>query len=87
MIMVEDLCDSYLWGDSLCIVQDEEDKASQIMHMDLVYALAFGTIIAADGSGAEHGLAGSSSNTWEVQTHVFRVSLSISLMEYITGGY
>jgi hypothetical protein len=53
--------------------------------MDSVYALvAFATIIAADGSGAEHGLAGSLSNTWEVQNHVVRVSANISLMEYIT---
>jgi len=64
-----------------------EDKASQIAHMDSVYALAFAIIIAAGGSGAEHGLAGSLSNTWEVQNHVVRVSVNISPMEYITREY
>jgi len=61
-----------------------EDKASQIAHMDSVYALAFAIIIAAGGSGAEHG---SLSNTWEVQDHVVRVSVNISPMEYITREY
>jgi hypothetical protein len=49
----------YLWVDSLCIVQDdEENKLNDINQMASIYGYASITIVAADGSDASHGLHG-----------------------------
>jgi hypothetical protein len=49
----------YLWIDSLCIIQDDEDDvAEQIAHMSDIYSGAFLTIIAAWGDNADSGLPG-----------------------------
>jgi len=50
----------FLWVDSLCIVQDDTtgEKADHISKMDLVYGMAFVTIIAATGDNANAGLPG-----------------------------
>jgi len=49
----------YLWVDRYCINQhDESEKSDQINQMDLIYANALVTIIAAAGDGPEHGLPG-----------------------------
>ena len=49
----------YLWVDCLCIVQDDAElKHAQIQEMSSVYARAYVTIIAANGSDANHGLRG-----------------------------
>ncbi|KAF2817208.1 HET-domain-containing protein [Mytilinidion resinicola] len=53
------LKESYLWVDSLCIIEDEGDeKESQIMHMDSIYRRAHLTIIAAAGPDCSSGLPG-----------------------------
>lgn len=49
----------YIWIDSLCIVQDDVEFKSKIIHkMDLVYENAFMTVIAASGSDSNSGLSG-----------------------------
>lgn len=49
----------YLWVDRYCIDQsDEQTKHDQIGQMDLIYASARFTIIAAAGSGPHYGLPG-----------------------------
>jgi hypothetical protein len=52
----------YLWTDSLCIIQDDNDdqgsKKDAISKMDLVYGAAYLTIVAATGTDANAGLPG-----------------------------
>ncbi|KAL8993206.1 MAG: hypothetical protein Q9169_006518 [Polycauliona sp. 2 TL-2023] len=49
----------YLWVDSLCIVQDDEQHLRhELNQMHQVYAGATFTLIAADGVDANHGLRG-----------------------------
>jgi len=53
------LGEKYIWIDSLCIIQDDWDIKSKIIHkMNLVYENAFLTIIAASGTDANTGLPG-----------------------------
>ena len=59
MQLVEDLGERYLWVDSLCLMQDDEENLlDMISKMDLVYGNAYFTIIAASGEDAEAGLPG-----------------------------
>lgn len=49
----------YIWVDRICIAQDDsQDKLLQINQMDLVYAKAVITIVAAAGAGPNTGLPG-----------------------------
>ena len=49
----------YLWVDSLCIVQDEEDsKQAEMQRMSAIFDHASITIVAANGWDANHGLRG-----------------------------
>lgn len=57
------LCQSigrrYLWVDSLCIVQDDQDEKKRLIHgMDRVYENAILTVVALSGNNAAAGLAG-----------------------------
>ncbi|MCJ1475823.1 hypothetical protein MMC13_004487 [Lambiella insularis] len=57
--LVEDLGERYLWVDSLCLIQDDEENLlGMIQKMDLVYGHSYFTIIAASGKDAEAGLPG-----------------------------
>jgi hypothetical protein len=53
------LGERYLWVDSLCIVQDDEDsRQDQLNQMCAIYAHASITLIAADGENNQYGLRG-----------------------------
>jgi hypothetical protein len=57
--LVDQLGIPYLWVDSLCIVQDDnESKHDQIQAMAGIYANSYVTIIAGNGWDANHGLRG-----------------------------
>ena len=43
--------EQYLWVDALCIVQDEdEEKRDHFRHMGSIYANAYFTLVAAEGT-------------------------------------
>ena len=51
--------ENYIWVDSLCIVQDDEQtKRDELRKMDSIYRHATFTIIAAEGSDANYGISG-----------------------------
>ncbi|KAJ1335336.1 HET domain-containing protein [Microdochium nivale] len=56
MVVARDLGYRYLWVDQFCIDQNSADKAEQISRMDLIYASASVTIIAASSQGALPGV-------------------------------
>ncbi len=57
--LVNLLKERYLWVDILCIVQDDDDvRHQQINAMASIYFNSLLTIIAAEGSDAQHGIAG-----------------------------
>ena len=59
MRLTEDLGERYLWVDSLCLIQDDEENLlDMIGKMDIVYGHSYFTIIAASGKDAEAGLPG-----------------------------
>ncbi|KAL4728249.1 hypothetical protein ACLX1H_004991 [Fusarium chlamydosporum] len=53
------LGETWLWIDSLCIVQDDQDCLKrELAAMHRIYATSFLTIVAGDGLDAEYGLRG-----------------------------
>ncbi|GAP88534.1 putative heterokaryon incompatibility protein [Rosellinia necatrix] len=58
MSFVQILGERYLWVDTLCIVQDGEQKMADIANMGAIYAQASICIVAADGDNADSGLRG-----------------------------
>ncbi|KAI0872305.1 heterokaryon incompatibility protein-domain-containing protein [Hypoxylon argillaceum] len=61
----------YLWVDRVCIVQDDyKTKQQHLQAMAETYAKAEFTIVAADGSDADHGLSGLGQGTEERQRHL-----------------
>ncbi|KAG0564357.1 hypothetical protein KC19_8G104000 [Ceratodon purpureus] len=82
MRLVNDLGESYLWVDAICILQDvDQDKALFIPVMDLIYSLAVLTIIAASGDSSGAGLAGLYSAPRKLAPQsVVRVSKELTLI-------
>ncbi|EHK44890.1 hypothetical protein TRIATDRAFT_80005 [Trichoderma atroviride IMI 206040] len=59
MQLVKSLGERYLWVDSLCIIQDDDDdKLEQLRTMDTVYRSATLVVVAAAGNDAHAGLCG-----------------------------
>jgi hypothetical protein len=59
MTLVAGLRETYLWVDTLCIVQDDDEgKQEQILQMAAIYSKAVLTIVAVAGSDANSGLPG-----------------------------
>ncbi|KAI1050774.1 hypothetical protein LB507_009333 [Fusarium sp. FIESC RH6] len=57
--LTKTLGERWLWVDSLCIVQDDEESLQhELKSMHQIYATSFLTIIAVDGEDAEYGLRG-----------------------------
>ena len=74
MTIVYMLGERYLWVDSLCIIQDDEDnKAIQIAAMDQIYSSSVLTIAAASGDNADAGLPGMSPGPRTFQRHIDNV--------------
>ncbi|KAI0098159.1 heterokaryon incompatibility protein-domain-containing protein [Nemania sp. FL0031] len=64
-------CQRYLWVDRVCIVQDDyATKQQHLQAMAETYAKAEFTIVAADGSDANHGLSGFGQGIGERQKHL-----------------
>ena len=58
IMLTQRLSQQYLWVDSLCIVQDSDDKHRQISDMDTIYSSALLTVIAASAQDARSSLPG-----------------------------
>lgn len=64
------LGERYLWVDSVCIVQDAEDKLDEIGQMDKIYQQAKMTIVTAHGTDANAGLPGVRPESRKTSQHV-----------------
>lgn len=74
MTLVEMLDERYLWIDSLCIVQDDEDdKSIQIAVMNQIYSSSVLTIAAASGDNVDAGLPGTNAGPRSFQRHIDNV--------------
>ncbi len=74
MKIVKSVEESYLWVDSLCIIQDnEDDKAMQIRQIGDIYTGALLTIIAAGRNSTRAGLRGLGSGTPPTNADVIRL--------------
>jgi hypothetical protein len=56
--LCRELGERYLWVDSMCIIQDTQDKHWQMKSMEAIYRGAVLTIVAAAGDNADVGLPG-----------------------------
>jgi hypothetical protein len=88
MLVVETIGEQYLWVDSLCIVQDDENNLIEnINRMDRIYSEATITIVAAGGDNADAGLVGLKPASRDIRplehvvemTHLVETEPSLSL--------
>ncbi|KAI3316950.1 heterokaryon incompatibility protein-domain-containing protein [Xylariaceae sp. AK1471] len=73
------LGERFLWVDALCIIQDDvEELAATLRAMDMIYAAANITIVAASGTNAMYGLPGAlprSRQTSQPTERVYEVTM------------
>jgi hypothetical protein len=84
IVLVRKLGVEYLWVDSLCLVQDDDEDIKQgVDAMDKIYSKAWLTIIAAHGIDADAGLPGISSISRVLDSSTVRVTeeASVGLFE------
>ena len=80
--LVRDLDERYLWVDSLCIVQDDnEEKQEQLPIMADIYSYAELVIVAAAGSDANSGLPG----IWNTSRSTSQRTEEINGVRFITA--
>lgn len=72
--LVQVIGERYLWIDSLCLMQDnDDDMLDGIAHMDLVYQCSVCTIIAAFGNDANAGLPGLNEGSRDAYQEIIEV--------------
>lgn len=77
MTVTRDLGEQYLWVDSLCIIQDnEEDKRRYIPAMDIIYGQAIVTIINAGADKVSTGIPGLGHGPQRTAQDVFTINNS-----------
>jgi Heterokaryon incompatibility protein (HET) len=75
MELVRLLGERYLWVDSLCIVQDDDDSMhQQIQQMGAIYSAAYITIVAIAGNNAHVGLPGVSLGSRSCQSDSVKIN-------------
>lgn len=85
--LVKLIGEQYLWVDSLCLIQDDDDDMLDgISHMDLVYQCAILTIIAMHGEDANAGLPGVHAGSRVVNQEIVAVLPGIK-MTIVNGVY
>ncbi|KIW98127.1 uncharacterized protein Z519_01711 [Cladophialophora bantiana CBS 173.52] len=78
--LVRDIGERYLWVDTLCIVQDDDnDKLAQLAIMDRIFYCASLVIVAASGDNVHAGLAGI-----ESKRHPYQRSETVNGIPFIT---
>ena len=84
VVLVRKLGLEYLWIDSLCLVQDDdEDMKLGVNSMDMIYTKAWLTIVAAHGHNADAGLPGISWTSRVLDDYIVKVTedASVGLFE------
>ena len=80
MHVVRRLGIQYLWTDSICIIQDDKTELDYLIRrMDIIYASAYVTIVAAEGSHANAGLLGTCSKNPRATPRIFRYNKELDL--------
>lgn len=88
--LVSLLGERYLWVDSFCIIQDEEDtKELQLSSMASIYANAYLTIVAAAGKDADRGIPGICGGVEARKTNdgIFRLSSGEQVIVHEHGRF
>lgn len=84
ILCTKSLGERYLWVDALCI--DQDNPASQIAQMGLIYSKAVFVLIAAAGQDANAGLPGIRAGTRTTRQDILELP-AISLITVVDGPY
>jgi hypothetical protein len=87
MTLTASLGERYLWVDAFCITQDDVQEVVKLTaKMDLVYACALMTIIAAAGEHGDAGLPGVTEGSREVIQGRVKITENLSVMQTAMQG-